>query len=236
MRLNLTVDTRDLDKMARALAEYKGTTRKNMSGAMNLAAKDARQHLVDVTPRYVSKPTRWTLNSTFVKQSNSQNLEVVLGFKDYAVKGTPAAEYLEPMIKGGGRNRKGGENLLSARGLGGQRYMVPTGVNPFKFNQYGNITSGNYTKLYSGLRAMRDQGSTSNRAARTKSRFFVGEPNGLPLGIYARVGRKQKGFHTIFYLTRQPKYEARFPVSDILQREFNRKFPGIFSRLVFKAK
>lgn len=236
MRFSFDIDTRDLDKMARSLAAMKGTTRKHMSGAMNLAAKDAREHLVAVTPRYIDKPTRWTLNSTFVKQSKPENLEVVLGFKDYAVKGTAAADYLQPMIKGGGRKRKGGENLLAAKGLGGRRYMVPTGATPFKLNQYGNITSGNYTKLYSGLRANRDQGVTSNRGSGTKSRFFVGEPNGLPLGIYARVGRKQQGFHTIFYLTRQPKYEARFPVSEILQREFTRKFPGIFSRLVFRNK
>ena len=232
--LKLSIDTRSLDKMAKDLAQYKGTTRKHLSGAMNLAAKDAKEHLVSVTPRYINKPTRWTLNSTFLKQSNQNNLEVTLGFKDYAVKGTPAADYLQPMIKGGARHRKGGENLI--RGIAGTRYMVPTGVHPVKFNQYGNISNGMYQKIYSDLRVLRQVGLTSNRAAGTRSRFFVGKPGGLPLGIYARVGRNKSGFHTIFTLhTRAPQYQARFPVSDILQKEFDRKFPSIFSRLVYKA-
>ena len=233
--ITLSVDTRSLDKMAKELANYKGTTRKHLSGAMNLAAKDAKDHLVNVTPRYVNNPTRWTLNSTFVKQSNSQNLEVVLGFKDYAVKGTAAADYLRPLIKGGPRQRKGGENLIS--GIAGARYMVPTGVTPAKFNQYGNISTGMYQKIYSDLRVQRDSGVTSNRRTRKrteynrdskgrfspgitkdKTRFFVGNPDNRGFGIYARVGRNKSGFHTIFTLhTRAPQYKARFPVSDILQ-------------------
>ena len=251
--LKLSIDTRSLDKMARDLAKYKGTTRKHLSGATNLAAMDAKEHLVSVTPRYINKPTRWTLNSTFLKQSNQKNLEVTLGFKDYAVKGTPAADYLQPMIKGGARHRKGGENLI--RGIAGARYMVPTGVTPVKFNQYGNISSGMYQKIYSDLRVQRDSGSTSNRRTRRrteynrdskgrfspgitkdKTRFFVGNPDDRGFGIYARVGRNKSGFHTIFTLhTRAPQYQARFPVSDILQKEFDRKFPSIFSRLVYKA-
>ncbi|MEB3325837.1 MAG: hypothetical protein VKM17_10965, partial [Cyanobacteriota bacterium] len=138
--MRIKIDTKDLKRMAREVEKMEGKARKHLSGAMNLAALDSRDNLRRVTPRYIDRPTRWTVNSTFVKQSNQSNLEVTLGFKDYAVKGTPAAEYLQPMIKGGARKRKGGENRIYS--IAGARYMVPTGVTPVKFNQYGNITSG----------------------------------------------------------------------------------------------
>jgi hypothetical protein len=91
-------------------------------------------------------------------------------------------------------------------------------------------------QVLSQLRGFGEQGYTANRKAGTASNYFIGEPGGLPRGIYARVGPKKRGFHTAFYITRQPRYDATFPVRDILQRKFSQRFPSIFERLVFQAK
>ena len=82
--------------------------------------------------------------------------------------------------------------------------------------------------------------------------YFIGRPGGLPLGIYARLGKKPKGtggpgslkggrpvtsnlprgFHTVFYVTRQPLYMAKFPVPKILDNTYRNTFgPNLRSAL-----
>ena len=86
--------------------------------AMTRSAKAAQLELKAQTPRYINNPTRWTLNSTFVKPATEQKLITTVGFKDYSSSGTPAAKYLNPQVVGGRRGPKGFENRLASRGLG----------------------------------------------------------------------------------------------------------------------
>ena len=206
--------------------------------AMTESAKKAQVALKAQTPRYVNRPTSFTLNSTFVRYASPKNLEAWVGFKDFASKGTPAAKYLQPMVSGTPRSQKASERQLIASGvLPPGSFIVPTGVTPLRLNQYGNLSGSTYTQMLSRLKALGEQGYTANasRSARSQSKrsqrdFFVGRPNGLPLGIYARVGKRPKGgglprgFHTVFYVTRQPQYRATFPVQKILDSTFKSPF------------
>jgi hypothetical protein len=222
--------------------------------AMTESAKKAQVALKAQTPRYVDRPTPWTMNSTFVRYASPKKLEAWVGFKEFAYKGTPAAKYLQPMIAGGARRQKASERQLVDSGvLPSGSFIVPTGVTPLKLNSYGNLSSSTYTQVLSRLKALGQQGYTGNvsgakrsQAKRSQRDYFAGRPGSLPLGIYARLGKKPKGtgigrpitsnlrrgFHTVFYVTRQPLYQASFPVPKILDNTYRNTFgPNLRSAL-----
>jgi len=250
VKIDFTIDTSQLDQLARFTSAVRGNLDKDTARAMTLAAYDSRDYLKVVTPRYVDRPTKWTTNAVFVEKATPGNLTARFGFKDTAVKGTPAAKYLQPMVAGQPRSLKRSERALQATGvLRGYEYITPADVHPLKLNAYGNLTGATYTQVLSRLGGLREQGSAGNVSASSRSQrkrrqsdYFVGEPGGLPRGIYARVGLRPRngglarGFHTVFYITRQPRYQATFPVQRILSQKFAEKFPSIFERLVFKSK
>jgi hypothetical protein len=214
--------------------------------AMTESAKQSQAYLKEVTPRYIKNPVPFTMNSTFVRYASPRKLEAWVGFKDFATKGTPAAKYLQPMITGGGRGTKSTERQLQRAGiLRPGQYIVPTGVTPLKLNQYGNLSGSTYTQVLSRLKALGEQGYTGNvsgarrsQAKRGNRDYFAGTPGTLPLGIYARLGKKPKGngkgrpitsnlprgFHTVFYVTQQPRYQMNFPVQTILDTSYRARF------------
>jgi hypothetical protein len=250
VKLDFVIDTSQLDKLARFTSAVRGNLDKDTAKAMTLAAYDSRDYLKSVTPRYVDRPTKWTLNSVFVEKAKPGDLTTRFGFKDTAVKGTPAAKYLQPMVSGTPRPLKRSEAALQATGvLRGYEYITPANVYPLTLNAYGNLSASTYTQVLSRLKGLREQGATQNvsgsrrsQRKRRQSDFFVGTPGGLPRGIYARVGSRSRsggmarGFHTVFYITRQPRYQQTFPVQQILSKKFAEKFPSIFERLVFKSR
>lgn len=226
-----------------------------IADSMTQAAKDARQYLREVTPRYIDRPTTWTLNSTFVKFATPRRLTSEVGFK-YFGGGVPAGRYLETLARGGSRAAKSTERQLQQAGvLRSGQFIVPTGVTPLKLNSFGNLSGSSYTQVLSRLGAMTVQGSSQNvnkTATRSNNKrasrdFFAANISGH-YGIMARVGKAPKGnpgglgrpitsnlrrgYHTVFYVTRQPRYQPRFPIQTILQTTFNARYASIFpSRL-----
>jgi hypothetical protein len=217
--------------------------------AMTRSAQAAQSRLKQDMPRFIDQPTPFTLNSTFVRYAKPADLTVEVGFKQFASKGTPAGRYLQPMAGGGGRPLKSSERQLQSRGLlPAGRYLVPTGVSPLRLNQYGNLSASSYTQVISRLGGFGEQGYTANvsrsaasQAKRRQRDYFIGRPGGLPLGVYARVGKRPKsgglprGFHTVFYVTRQPSYRASFPISQLLSDAYGQAWP-IELRAAFQAE
>jgi hypothetical protein len=244
MDIAFTVDTSELNKVARRLSRLRENFPETLAKSMTYAAYDAQKELKKQTPAFVDNPTNWTTNSTFVQKASPSDLSVRLGFKDYASKGTAAAKYLEPMVAGKPRPAKSAERQLQRRGLlRSSEYLVPTGVTPLRLNSYGNLPGSTYTQVLSRIGGLGEQGYTANRSGSARSTakrrqrdYFIGQPAGLPRAIYARLGRGQRGFHTAFYITEQPKYEQKFPVRSIVQAKFNTRFPSIFERIVFTGR
>jgi len=228
--------------------------------AMTESAKKAQVALKAQIPRYVDRPTPFTMNATFVRFASPKKLEAWVGFKDFASKGTPATKYLQPMIAGGPRRQKSSERQLVAAGvIPSGSFIMPADVTPLKLNAYGNLSGGIYTQMLSRLKALGEQGYTANvsgsersQAKRSDRDYFAGRPNNKPFGIYARLGKKPKGtggpgtlkggrpvtsnlkrgFHTAFYVTRQPQYKAKFPVPKILDNTYRNTFgPNLRSAL-----
>ena len=243
------------------LADWSGQLSKELrikvADSMTAGARAAERAVAAQARTKIDKPTRWTLNSVFVKPARSNNLAVAVGFKDYAVKGTPAAKYLQPMASGTPRGSKGAERLLERAGLirRGQ-FIIPTGAYPLKLNSYGNITGAKYVEVLSRLKALGQQGYTANvsQSARSQGKrsqrdYFVGRPGGAAGHIYARVGRKPKGnpggigrpmtvglprgFHTVFSVTsQQPQYSLTFPTKKILESTFQSVYLSTLQRML----
>ena len=254
MAITLTIDQKGLARFSRFGQQVQKQLPFAIAQAMTASAKKAQAALKAQTPRYIDRPTRWTLNSTYVKFATKRNLQASVGFKDFASKGTPAGKYLNYLSSGGPRRSKSTERQLQRSGLlrPGQ-FIVPTNVTPLNLNQYGNLSGGAYTQVLSRLKALGQQGYTANvsqsrrsQAKRTQRDYFLGRPGNLPLGIQARVGPKPKGtggkgsarggrpvtanlprgFHTVFYVTRTPVYRATFPIQKIIQGTFINTFNG----------
>jgi hypothetical protein len=244
MDFSFKVDTSELDQMAVRLATITNRLPSTLARSMTFAARDAEQELKRRTPQFVDRPTRWTLNSTFLKPATTERLEVRFGFKDFAFKGTPAAQYLQPMVAGEPRGPKRFERQLQRTGLiRPGEYLTPTGLSPLRFNAYGNIPGSAITQVISRIGGFGQQGYTANRSNSPRSTskrrqrdFFIGAPGPYDRAIYARVGTRQRGFVPVFNITSQPRYDKRFPVRSILEQTFSKKFSSIFERLVYAPR
>lgn len=254
------MDFRIQSDLPRAIAWTRQLTREmriSIADSMTAGARAAERAIKAQAPRQLNNPTRWTMNSTFVKPANARNLSVAFGFKDYAVKGTPAAKYLQPIASGSTRNPKGFERVLQRSGiLRGNQYAIPTGVTPLKLNSFGNLTGGQYTQVLSRLKALGEQGYAANVSAQAKSQrkrsqadYFTGRPGGARGHIYARVGSKPKGnpggigrpmtvglkrgFHTVFSVTtKQPRYQLRFDTEKVLTKTFESVYQSTLAKLL----
>jgi hypothetical protein len=256
MAMQLTVKS-DLPRLAAWTAQLSKNMRIKVADSMTAGARAAERAIKAQAPTKINNPTRWTMNSVFVKPARSNNLEVGVGFKDYAVKGTPAAKYLQPIATGTQRTQKGSERLLERSGLirRGQ-FIVPTGVYPLKLNSFGNLPASVYVQVLSRLKALGEQGYTANVAntARSQSKrasrdYFVGRPGGAKGHIYARVGRKPKGnpggmgrpmtvglprgFHTVVSVTsKKPSYSLRFDTRKVLESTFESVYRSTLASLL----
>lgn len=258
-QLTISIDS-DLPRLLAYTNAVSRSMRPLVAQAMTHGSRRAERAIKAQAPRYIDRPTRWTMNSIFVKPATPTRLETAVGFKDYAVKGTPAAKYLEPMVSGRRRGPKGSENLLRrTQVIPPGSFITPTGVKPLLLNQYGNISGAKMVQVLSRLSSLREAGYTANvsksrrsQSKRAQSDYFTGQPGSLPYGIYARLGKKPKGtggpggtggravtsnlprgFHTVFNVVRQaPKYEPTFPADKILERTFASTYSSKLARLL----
>lgn len=206
MNIRFDVDTTQLNRLAVSIATMRNRFSDFTAKAMTYAAYDSQRRLRDETPKYISNPTRWTLNSTFVRKATPADLTVSIGFKDgyysgNAPAGVPTARYLQPIVAGGRRSQKSSEVQLSRFSAAFQnRVLIPTNKDPLPLNTFGNITGGKYKQVLSRIGAFTAEGSNQNASGSTRSRrrrsqsdYFISWRTGAPIAIHARVGDKPKG-------------------------------------------
>jgi hypothetical protein len=233
--LNVTLDTSELTRLAeRAALLTEKNLRYAVAKAMTDSAKDAQKRLKAETPRFVDRPTPWTENSTYVRFANPNRLSVEVGFKQDAVKGTPAGKYLSPMARGGDRRNTRAEGVLRAGGvIKPDQFIVPTPA--FRTDPYGNVPRGtltrmlSQTKAFSGPLAYKNaSGSARSRRKRaTAGQFFpiyskeLGEG---PKGIFYRAPGARRFELAFGVLNDAPNYERRFPIPRILNEEYAKAY------------
>lgn len=196
--------------------------------ALNRTAALVKSAEVDAMKSSFDRPTRWTLNSLFIKYARKSALESRVWVKDYASKGQAPTRWLLPEVMGGRRKHKGSEGLLAARGIlpAGQFLMPGKGMT---LDASGNVSRGRVQKILSGLGAQRDKYANSTDSKRSKAnskRFFVLGRGANAIGIAERVGTKgNKVVNMLFAFGKSPSYSSLFDFFGIANREVRKHLP-----------
>lgn len=180
------------------------------------------------------RPTRWTLNSMYLKTATLRSMVAAVYFKDEnAMKvgsGTPGAVYMLPQIHGGTRPIKPFERRLSAY-MAGHRYAMPGAG--MVLNRHGNIPAGQITKILSQVKALgnyQDQTPATRKRNKRKGgvEYFWPKPgSGLKPGIYKRQGRR---IMPALIFTSRATYRPRFPFYEFGIAVARVQFPILFEK------
>jgi hypothetical protein len=189
------------------------------------------------------RPTPYTVNALYVEPAKADRLQASVKFKDdSATSGTPAAQYLMPHVKGGGRAQRRFEQLMVAAGhLPAGWFVVPgAGAN---LDAYGNISRGQIIQVLSQLRITAVAGSTRNMSftdtrgalraqKRAGGRFFVVPPGSrIAPGVYQRefIGRTVT---PVMLFVSRVTYRATFDFFGTVQARAMRHLPDQVARAV----
>lgn len=147
---------------------------------VNDRADSIKRYIVEQMPNYIDKPTRYTLNALKVTKGTKQNPSATVWFKEPEKR---SSHYLEPLVYGGGRHKKGTE--LKFRG----KWLVPgKAAQPLGYiDQYGNFKASILQQLrsYFGKAENPDKsGFTANSKQANKDKL-------------AKMKRSKSGYKTI---------------------------------------
>lgn len=235
MQISASIDTRKLtrdlhlwQKQVVPLAQAK---------ALTFTAKHGVQpELVREMNRVFDRPTRFTLNATYLKPATVQKPEAWVGIKDHASKAIPAIKWLAPQIFGGNRGPKRSEQLLRSKGiLAANEFIVP-GAGA-RLDAHGNMSRGQMQQILSRVGASFDPlvnayGKVSKvRGSQFGARetyFAVTTPRGAlsQRGIYRRVMMgNQSRVEPVLIFVKRPRYRVRFKFFRIAEQTFILRYP-----------
>lgn len=233
-----TIDVRsNVDMLLRRLGEYQHESAPFWTAyALTKTAEDIKASEIEVISEVFDRPTRFTLNSLYVKPATKRDLRATVMFKE-GFGSVPAWRYLGPQVMGGPRDKKSHERALERAGIiADDEYCVPgKGV---KLDAHGNVSGSLITRMLSSLGANPDP--MSNTTERSKRRnpkrgtFFVLRGHrSAPDGIYERRSGARALVATLIFV-RQPRYDKRFPFHETAQQIFRLRFAANFREAVMR--
>ena len=213
--------------------------------ALTKTAKFVQQKIREEMPRVFDGPTRYTLNSTWVRPATKQRLWAEVKIKDdLATRAgvVPPIKWLAQQIYGGSRGHKGFENLLLRMGKMPPGFAVPASSMPR--DAYGNVSKGQIVKILADLQALRDpldRTTDRSRLRRRRSRakraqfYFSTHPVNwrtahLKPGIYVRT---EFGFGSsirpVILFVPAVRYRKRLRFYEIADQSARMRFPVEFA-------
>ena len=219
------------------------------SKAINATAFETQQRWAEVMPRIFDRPTSLTRRAVVYTQSTKRNLSAEVKIRDEAYKGTPPAKYLVAQVMGGSRGQKGIERQLTAAGLLPAGMFVVPGQGA-KLDQHGNIPRSQINQIKSQLGAQSDPLSNESPVSRGRrlkrnakkgvrgGNFFAVKSVGgrLPAGVYERVATGfGSALRSVLHFVRSVSYRRRYPIFDMAQTIFNRRYPANFEKSLSAA-
>ena len=227
MRISIDHDLERLDRKLNNI--HKKQIPFAAAKALTEVGKKIKQAEVNQMKRVFDRPTRFTLNSLFLKPATKKRLTARVWLRDWAPKGTPATKYLAPQIEGGKRQLKGFEKLLHAKGvLPDGYYAVPS--RKARRDAYGNLNKGLLNQILSFSGAQRDaaQNTKQGRKRQTRARFvLLDERDGKPGGIWKLDSNKN--LYPILIFVKAPTYDDRldfFGVAEKIMKKHIKKELG----------
>lgn len=210
--------------------------------AINQTAFEIQKRWKDIMPRIFDRPVALTLAAVKYDKATKSNLVASVKVRDEIFKGTPPAKYLAAQVMGGTRRQKGIERRLSAVDILPAGMFVVPGKGA-RLDQHGNVPRSQITQIKSQLGAQFDQLANETNTSRERrlkrnakkgvrgENFFAikTQKGRLSPGVYERV---TTGFgsalRSVLHFVRSVSYRRRYPVFDIAQRVFDRRFPANF--------
>lgn len=194
----------DISRLPKDLEKWDKNRRFAVAVGITWTGQAVKGHLRQKMEEVFDKPTRFTLNSLFLKPAKRDDYNALVFFKDFAGKGTAADVYLDAQISGGDRNVKRSEFHLRKRGfLAGDMYLVPG--KDAKLNAYGNLLKGQVTKALSDVGAQFNPEQNTSRSR--KKYFWLTRAGRRPAGIYYRTSGQLRSF---MIAVKRPAYRRRF--------------------------
>jgi hypothetical protein len=198
--------------------------------ALTRTAQDLQKEIYSEEKRVFVGPTRYTLNSMYVRKATKVNLVASVGLKDRLLSGTQRGhdKTIGHQFTGGRRERKSIENYAQSAGLiSANEYLVPSAG--ARLDSDGNMSRGQVQQLMSQLRLGIDPNQFATKSARsTRNRKKAGEVfwsrgGHLPRGIWLRVDR---GVLPVMMVEADVKYAQLVDVAKLGQRVSAAKFDG----------
>lgn len=197
--------------------------------ALTQTAKDVQAKEKAVMRQVFDRPTPYVMNALQVKPATKAAPVAIVGFREFAGKGTPAKQFLTPNIHGGGRSQKSHERRLAT--LMRSTFMVPGKA--MMRDAYGNVPASVYTRILSqlGVATNADANATASKRSRAKRRndaYFVTKRGLL-------MHRKGSQLTVALVPVRAPVYQKRFPFYETAQQVVAERFPVNFVAALERA-
>lgn len=227
------VDTDDVMRALRKLADDDAPI--VTAYALTKTGQDIKDAEFSSMADVFDRPTRFTLNSLFLKPATKRDLVAEVFFKE-GFGSVPAWRYLGPQVDGGARVHKAHERRLIRAGLmRSEEFAVPgSGI---KLDGFGNIAGSTIERILSQVGAAEQMaGVQANQTARSRARakkknigrYFVLRPGAggradrnVAPGIYFRAGARD--LVPVIMFVRAPRYRKRFPFYDVARRVFDQR-------------
>lgn len=230
----------DLDKAMAVYPRQQKQVRFAAAVTLTKVAQVAREDQYEQMRRVFDRPTRFTLNSLFLKRATPNDLEAVVYLKD---TNGPNGHYLLPQIRGGSRVPKPFELALQRSGVLPNGYVaVP--ASGARIDAYGNMERGQIIQVLSFLQSFAEQGYAANATPEKRKRlargskkrqgfayFVSGREKGkrLPLGIWQRTHFGMgTAIRPVLLFYRRVHYRAVYEFAQGAHRTFEREWPKTY--------
>lgn len=245
--MQLTI-TNNLERVAAKLGVLEKQATFATAVALTRTARDIQVAIRDEMQQVFDRPTRFTLNSLFLRPATKVKLEARVWVKD----SERPSHYIKPEIEGGARPQKRFEELLRQRGILAPDERVVPGQGA-KLDAFGNMGRGQIVQILSQLRAFNLSGSMQNatnsrrsRAKRAQVQYFYaikgrtmdfgrnkGRAQHLQSGVYAKTADGR--IVPVMLFVRSAVYQKRLPFFATGRRVFDRNFERHFETEYRKA-
>ena len=232
MAVHFRVESRDLMRNLQKLAAEDAPI--VTAYALTKTAQDIKEAEVDTMKNVFDRPTKFTLNSLYLKPATKRDLVAEVYFKE-GFGSIPAWRYLGPQVEGGPRVHKAHEKRLIAAGhMRSDEFAVPG--KGAKLDAYGNLSGSTIGRILSQVQAAGGSGYDANatnsrrsKAKRKNAQYFVLRPGSnnpranrdVAPGIYYRTGIRE--MVPVIMFVKAPRYQKRYPFYETAQRVFNEK-------------
>jgi hypothetical protein len=261
--LNVSIDT----DLARGLQRLRAVSQDRWPAILTRAANETAYYVLNKyrqqMPKFLDRPTAFTLNSMYVAKATASKLEATVQWKDSA-QGGSAGRYLQPEVYGGERRHKGFENALQALGLMPKGWFAIPSANGLPLDAYGNVPRGVIQKILAALKA-NPETQNKKQVQRLKRMGVAGLAKGIIKTSlnYSKVkgretraaARKAKyftvlgdsrlapgiyervgtGIRQVFFFLPATHYKKQFPFYELGQEAARKKFPEKLDEAISKA-